>query len=347
VDQLASIPFNVLVMDPPETGIPERLAQYRDVAWLGARSAITVLPSVASLKALRQYAKTSHATKPYLGIGNPLLDGTQGDLLLGDYYKELAEFARTKRCSQMPTTPQQIASVPGLPSARDFVSMLIFRGAHADIESIRSQVPLPETADELCEIARRLGVPESDILLGADATETRLKDLSDQGRLADYAIVHFATHGTLTGQVKGLAEPGLILTPPPRGTSDPKALERDDGYLTASEITTLKLNADWVVLSPCNTAAPQDEGAEALSGLARAFFYAGARALLVSHWAVGSDAAVKLTTRAFAELKAHPEIGRAEAMRISMRELIENGLLDEVHPRMWAPFVVVGEGAAR
>jgi CHAT domain-containing protein len=67
----------------------------------------------------------------------------------------------------------------------------------------------------------------------------------------------------------------------------------------------------------------------------------------VSHWAVGSDAAVKLTTRAFAELKTHPEIGRAEAMRISMRELIEKGTLDEVHPRMWAPFVVVGEGTAR
>ena len=68
-----------------------------------------------------------------------------------------------------------------------------------------------------------------------------------------------------------------------------------------------------------NTAGPQDEGAEALSGLARVFFYAGTRALLVSHWTVGSDAAVKLTTRAFRELKAHPEIGRAEPFRISMR----------------------------
>jgi CHAT domain-containing protein len=104
-------------------------------------------------------------------------------------------------------------------------------------------------------------------------------DLSEQGRLAEYAIVHFATHGALAGQVRGAAEPGLILTPPPKGTSDP-ALERDDGFLTASEIATLKLDADWVILSACNTAG---EGTEALSGLARAFFYAGARALLVSH----------------------------------------------------------------
>jgi CHAT domain-containing protein len=78
--------------------------------------------------------------------------------------------------------------------------------------------------------------------------------------------------------------------------------------------------------------------------MARAFFYAGARALLVSHWEVGSDAAVELTTRAFAEIKAHPKIGRAEAFRVSMRELIEKGSPAEAHPSMWAPFVVVGEG---
>jgi CHAT domain-containing protein len=142
-----------------------------------------------------------------------------------------------------------------------------------------------------------------------------------------------------------LAEPGLILTPPPKGTSDPEALERDDGFLTASEIATLKLGADWVILSACNTAGPQGEGAEALSGVARAFFYAGARALLVSHWEVGSSAAVKLTTRAFTELRAHPEIGRAEAFRLSMRELIEKGSPAEAHPSQWAPFVVVGEGS--
>jgi CHAT domain-containing protein len=172
-----------------------------------------------------------------------------------------------------------------------------------------------------------------------------LKDLSERGRLADYAILHFATHGALSGQVEGSAEPGLILTPPPKGTSDSKSLERDDGFLTASEISTLKLDADWVILSACNTAGAQSEGAEALSGMARAFFYAGARALLVSHWEVESNAAVKLTTRAFAELKAHPKDGRAEALRISMRELIQEGSLADAHPSAWAPFVLVGEGA--
>ena len=333
----------MLVTEPPKSAIPAKLADYRGVAWLGTRQAISVLPSVASLKALRQFAKTSQATKPYLGIGNPLLDGPQDDLRWGAHYKEQAELARTKRCSQI-ATPQQLASARGPRSVRSFAS--VFRGAQADIEHVRQFSPLPETADELCDIARRLGVPESEILLGASATETGLKDLSEQGRLADYAVVHFATHGALAGQVQGSTEPGLILTPPAKGTSDPKSLERDDGFLTASEIAALKLDADWVILSACNTAGGAGESAEALSGMARAFFYAGARTLLVSHWEVGSDAAVKLSTRAFAELKSNPGIGRAEALRISMRELIEKGSPAEAHPSTWAPFVVVGEGGA-
>jgi CHAT domain-containing protein len=146
--------------------------------------------------------------------------------------------------------------------------------------------------------------------------------------------------------VQGSAEPGLILTPPGKGTSDTKMLERNDGFLTASEIASLRLDADWVILSACNTAAGRNENAEALSGMARAFFYAGARAILVSHWQVRSDAAVKLTTRAFAELKSNLSIGRAEAFRVAMRELIEKGSPADAHPSVWAPFVVVGEGAA-
>jgi len=212
---------------------------------------------------------------------------------------------------------------------------------------VRAWTPLPETADELCEVGRRLGVRESEIWLGPRATEGSLKDLSESGSLSDYQVVHFATHGALTGQVQGTAEPGLILTPPAKGTNDAKALERDDGFLTASEIATLKLDADWVVLSACNTGGASGDRGEPLSGMARAFFYAGARALLVSHWEVDSGAAVKLTTRAFAEMKSNPRIGRAEAFRISMRELIEKGKSIEAHPSQWAPFVVVGEGAAR
>src|SRR5262245_35883589 len=107
----------------------------------------------------------------------------------------------------------------------------------SSIEQVRKATPLPETADELCEVGRLLGVAESEILLGSRATEAAIKDLSDKGRLSDYAIVHFATHGALIGRVQGAAESGLILTPPAMGSKEPQVLERDDGFLTASEIT--------------------------------------------------------------------------------------------------------------
>jgi CHAT domain-containing protein len=233
---------------------------------------------------------------------------------------------------------QRVAELTG---KRRSVLPLNLRSGLADAGEIRSQAPLPETADELCAVARDLRVSDIDIRLGNGATEGEIKRLSEAGELAKYRIVHFATHGALAGQVGGNSEPGLILTPPQTAT------ERDDGYLSASEITTLKLDADWVILSACNTAAGSAEGAEALSGLARAFFYAGARALLVSHWAVASDATVKLITGSVERMAPDKRIGRAEAMRQSMLALIDRGVDYETHPAFWAPFVVVGEGAAR
>jgi CHAT domain-containing protein len=95
-----------------------------------------------------------------------------------------------------------------------------------------------------------------------------------------------------------------------------------------------------VVLSACNTAAGGATGAEVLSGLARAFFYTGARALLVSHWAVDSEATVKLITKALTAMGADPGLGRAEALRRSMLALIDKGDPSEAHPAF-------GEGAAR
>src|SRR5262245_38944293 len=153
-------------------------------------------------------------------------------------------------------------------------------------------------------------------------------------------MVHFATHGTLAGELTGTHQPGPILTPPET------AAEADDGYLSASEIAGLKLDGDWVILSACNTATGGATNAEALSGLGRAFIYAGARSLLVSHWAVASDATVKLITGAVGELSRDAKVGRTEAMRRSMLALIDKGTREEAHPAFWAPFIVVGEGGA-
>ena len=156
--------------------------------------------------------------------------------------------------------------------------------------------------------------------------------------LDQYRIVYFATHGLVAGDVQGLTQPALALSLPAKPT------EGDSGLLTASDVTQLKLDADWVVLSACNTAVGETPGAEGLSGLARAFFYAGARALLVSHWPVRSDAAIDLTTHTFAALAADPNLGRAEALRKAMLALVDQGG-GYAYPAVWAPFVVVGEGA--
>jgi CHAT domain-containing protein/Tfp pilus assembly protein PilF len=325
---LTALPFYLLVTQKPAAAASESPSRYREAAWLLKRHAMSVLPSVASLKALRQYAKKSTAAKPYIAFGNPLLLGPDGT--------DTGAWDRQRCPRDAPRVAQRVARagklLPGISS--------LFRGNLADVAEVQRLDALPETSEELCEVARRLGVPESEIWLGERATESNVKEMSEQGRLASYGIVHFATHGLVTGELKGLAEPALVLTPPA------KASEIDDGLLTASEVAQLKLNADWVVLSACNTAAAGEQGAEALSGLARAFFYAGARALLVSHWKVHSEAAVRLTTKAFSELRANPRIGRAEALRRAMIDVIKSGADNEAHPAYWAPFFVVGEGGS-
>jgi len=100
------------------------------------------------------------------------------------------------------------------------------------------------------------------------------------------------------------------------------------------------------VLSACNTAAADGTpDAEGLSGLAKAFFYAGARSILVSHWSVESNATVKLITDAFAELQKDTEIGRAEALRRAELAMLDPQNSPEfAHPLVWAPFVLAGEG---
>ncbi len=200
----------------------------------------------------------------------------------------------------------------------------------------RALPPLPETADELRAVARDLGAPMSDIHLGRDASVTTVKRLP----LADYRVVYFATHGLVAGDIKGLGEPSLALSIP----AQPSDL--DDGLLKASEVAQLRLNADWVVLSACNTVAGDRPGAEALSGLARAFFYAGARALLVSHWAVQSEAATRLLTSAFDTAKANPTLGRAEALRRAMLNYLNDPSNPRnAYPALWGPFEIVGEGS--
>ncbi|MEP2530337.1 CHAT domain-containing protein [Shimia sp.] len=212
-----------------------------------------------------------------------------------------------------------------------------FRSGGADLDSIRALAPLPNTRREINRLADVLGRDRSAIHLGADASEHAVR-AAPMNR-AD--VIAFATHGLLSGELRGLAEPALVLTPPD------KIEPGNDGLLTSSEIASMSFTADWVVLSACNTAGSDGRpDAEGLSGLARAFLLAGARSLLVSHWPVRDDAAARLTTDTFTALSAAPGTRRkSEALQQAMQTLMQDESDPSLaHPAAWAPFVVVGHG---
>ncbi|NTT85882.1 CHAT domain-containing protein [Tabrizicola fusiformis] len=193
--------------------------------------------------------------------------------------------------------------------------------------------PLPETEGEVRAVAAALHAPEGSLHLGAGASEAALKSAA----LGDVGLLYFATHGLVSGDSVGqaaLAEPALALTP---GGGE-------DGFLTASEIAELHLNARFVVLSACNTAAGGAPGGEALSGLAQSFLYAGARGLLVSHWPVESRSAVALMTDLFHRRAAAPGLSAADAQRQAILAMIDHPSDPRwSHPAYWAPFVLVGQ----
>jgi CHAT domain-containing protein len=274
-----------------------------------------VLPAVSSLTSLRRFAEARHATNPFVGFGDP------------DFCGGKVESVQVKGIQTVNLFDGGAANVDG------------------GLRHLPLLPPLPDTASELRAVAQALRTPPSSVHLQHDATVTKVKSLD----LSDVRVVAFATHGLVAGDLPALTEPALALTRPAEPT------EEDDGLLRASDMPQLKLNADWVVLSACNTAAADGTpGAEGLSGLAKAFFYAGARSLLVSHWPVDSAATVKLTTSAFRALnsdkrKSYQKIGRAEAFRRAMLAMIDGAgkstkTAYEAHPLYWAPFVVVGEG---
>lgn len=318
---LVSLPLGMLVAsEPPPI---KNSSDYRKVDWLIRHYVISVLPSVSSIRAFRQFAKAPGRQKPFIGFGDPLLDGGMGT---GSAQHRGVNVSAVFRNLGLNT----LAHAP----AADQASPI------ADVEAIRSQMRLPETALELAAMAKTLGAGSHSIWLREQATVTKVKQLD----LANYRTIAFATHGVMAGEggELGVGEPGLILTPPRRGTTE------DDGYLSASKIAQLKLNADWVLLSACNTAAADGKpSAEGFSGLAKAFFYAGSRSLLVSNWWVNSEATVALTTTMLKKYQAHPESGKAEAHRAAMLALMNTpGHAEFAHPLYWAPFVVVGEGGA-
>ena len=330
---LTSLPLHLLVTGGPLVNLPtmQHLGLFRDAHWLVRRHAISVLPSVDSLKGLRGLAQRRRTDqRPLIGIANPTFG-----------LKRVAAAPAPAKPPRGKQPAKQTAAVaptsPLLRSARTQTRSLsaFWGGTAINQGALRSLPPLPETEAELRTVARHLKADNRDLLFGAAATETNVRSLD----LTQFRVVYFATHGLVAGDLKGLGEPALALTIP----ASPS--EADDGLLTASEVSQLRLDADWVVLAACNTAAGNHPGAEALSGLARAFFHAGAKALLVSHWPVGSEAAAKLTTLTFEIQQSDGKIGKAEALQQAMLRFLGDDKDPWAgYPAFWAPFTVIGDG---
>lgn len=316
---LTTLPLAVLVTEPP-TGSDTAPGALEGTSWLIDRYALATLPSVSSLKALRCHlviAAERHA-------GCPARSGSAA-----------ARPAATGRRTQLAAFGAPVLTGPeesgsrGAPAA----DSILGEGRLADVAKLKALPSLPGSRAELQALKTRY--PDALVRIGAEATETAVRG-TDAAALSSARFIVFSTHGLMAGSTA--AEPGLVLTPPDQAT------EADDGYLSASEAAQMRLNAEFVVLSACNTAASDGSpGGEGLSGLARAFFYAGARSVLVSHWEVSDTATTELITRTFGELDAHGDdpAARARALQTGMKTVRANRRW--AHPAYWAAFTLVGE----
>jgi CHAT domain-containing protein len=338
---LGQLPFAVLVTVPMTVRDRSLLfAGYKEVPWLIRTAAITHVPSVSAFTTLRAVQASAEARRPFIGFGDPYFNRQQAEAATKDEGIQMATSRVRLRDLVIPAVPMPL---PG----EDFSGVAPSRPPAplpANSTTLAQLRRLPDTADEIIDIARTLNADRrTDVYLGVEANEKNVKTLN----LADRKIVAFATHGLVPGDLNGLDQPALALTAPDVAGID------GDGLLTMEEILELKLNADWVLLSACNTAKGQGAGSEAVSGLGRAFFYAGARALLVSHWPVETTSARLLTTTLFKLQANDPALSRADALRQTMLAVIDDhGAMESdkpvfsyAHPMFWAPFALVGDGA--
>lgn len=280
----------------------------KELDWFVNKYATAIIPSIFSLQTMRVQAGKSSAQKAMIAFADPIFNQIN---------------------NKVPVIDQ--VALRSLPN--------YFQSNQINYNKLSNSLPqLPSTRDEVLAIGKFVGANQNDIILGNLATEAAVK----QATLDQYRIVYFATHGLVAGELsqfaKAGAEPALIFTLP----KNPSPV--DDGLLQASEVARLNLNADWVVLSACNTASSDGAGAEALSGLAQAFLYAGARSLIVSYWDVLDDATRDLMSFVFESSAQSTNTYHSVLLQKAMIKLLHQAKTDdEAHPRVWAPFVVVGE----
>ena len=322
---LGQLPLAILPTEkftlPVTRGI--RYGEYAGVPWLIRKTAVTQLPSVNVLVVLRRLPPASADRSPFIGFGDPQFGKTQVTASSARKLRNLS-IDRPVMPTAAPSTPTVSSNTPSAAPT----------SANADWMDYSAIPPLPDTREEILSLAAALKAdPTKDVFLGTDASKANVKRLD----LSKRRIVAFATHGLLPGDFPGVNEPSLALANPNDGKH---------GLLTLEEILGLKLDADWVVLSACNTAAGDGSGADAVSGLGRGFFYAGSRALLVTHWPVESVSARLLVTGLFDRQAKDAALSRAEALRQSMLSLMQQNSesFAYAHPLFWAPYALVGDG---
>ena len=302
---LANLPFGVLISQKPKRG------DYRGAHWLVRDMAVTHTPSLPAFLGLRSTKLVGQQPKLMLAMADPVLGPAKGNAK--------ADSARSGEVLNWLGNCRPDGPVPA--------------------ELLRTMPSLPDTAEEVRNVARAMGPGKIDILTGAAATESAFRNANP----GDYRVLYFATHGLLPGELRCVVQPGLALTPPllPAKTAD------QDGLLDAGEIGRMTLRADLVVLSACNTAGPgkQTMGGDTLSGLAESFFYAGARSLVASHWQVPSAATTRLMSGLFQTLGADGELAADEALRRAQLRMIDDA--KAAHPFFWGAFVILGDGAAK
>ncbi|MFM0008228.1 CHAT domain-containing protein [Paraburkholderia dipogonis] len=335
---LGQLPLGLLLTEPVSAVPVDTRPNYEQMPWLLRKVAIAQYPSANALVTLRTTTAYVSQRLPFVGFGNPVFvaevhdaEGQTRSL------NQAVTVSPTSLDDEEPIGPLAVRrlAAPVVQSDTDPSTRTNSPDDPGLLSSIYSRLPpLPDTADELNEIAAIAGaLPERDVFLGPRATVGNVK----RSDLSRYRVVAFATHGVAPGDIVGLDEPALVLSNPVLVN------ESGSGLLGLDDILALKLNADWVVLSACNTASGDGIGSEAVSGLGRAFMFAGSRSLLVSNWAVETVSARLLTTGVFRQQREHQQLTRAEALRAAAMDVMRSPGGRYRHPAFWAAFSLIGD----
>jgi len=313
ITSLIIVPDGLLGVVPFETfrGIDDRyLIERFDISY--AQSLVVALRSIRRGRPASRQPLLAFGGAVYEAPSTPARSGAvePGDLALGD----------------LEGVRQEVAGL--------IVSGGSTRGAYSRM-GMDTWQNLPGTLEEVTLIE---GIVEgADIYTGSEVTESFVKELSDDGTLSNYAVIHFATHGIVVPDLPELS--AVVLSQFAEEDGD------EDGYLTMREISGLDLAADFVNLSACETGLGKVYQGEGVVGLTQAFLIAGANALSVSLWQVADESTVAFMTGLYS-LVQEQGFGYAEAMSAMKRRFLQGD--SYANPFFWAPFVFYGDfGAGR